>query len=145
LKPYTDKLSEYKTTIDQPSPASLLFDKYLIKQRQPSSIVNGLNDSITENLILSQKTPHSTSSFADMQDFLKDIECSKKNLDDNIKALWRNRDNSFLYCLTGTSLIDKDENERLRIKKLVDGYLNAITDDIEVRVSASVHAKNLHF
>jgi hypothetical protein len=105
LKAYDEKLDKHKMTIDCTSPKNLLFDKYLINQRQTQSVINDLNDSLTENLILKQ-TQQTTSSFADIQDRLKDIESSRKSLDENIRALWRNRDNSLLYCLAGTSVVD---------------------------------------
>lgn len=69
--------------------------------------------------------------FGDIKEVLKAVELTKKQIDMNAAQTMRERENKLANILSSVAS-GADQNERLRMKKLVDGCINAISTDVKV-------------
>ena len=93
---------------------------------QDAAIQAKLNESET----LAKNNKRKSSMFGDIKEVLKAVELTKKQIDMNAAQTMRERENKLANILS--SVASGDQNERLRMKKLVDGCINAISTDVKV-------------
>lgn len=81
------------------------------------------------------KSPRRKSSmFSDIKEMLKAVEYTKKQIENESSAAaggGLERDPKTFYTLSGSGAVD---SERARMKKLVDGCISAISNDVKVRL-----------
>jgi hypothetical protein len=120
-----------------------LFDKYLNEAKNSNRIFNNSNNNKTGEIINSvpkdplqivSETPRTSSMFEDIKEVLKAVELSKSQIDansmyDNLTA--RDRKNQKFYTNLNITDINSIQNERMRMKHLVDGCVNAISNDVQ--------------
>lgn len=71
-----------------------------------------------------------SSMFGDIKEILKAVEFTKKQLEAEADIANRERQNRMFYALS--SMTPHHDDERLRMRKLVDGCVNAISNDVKV-------------
>lgn len=94
---------------------------------QDAAIQAKLNESET----LAKNNKRKSSMFGDIKEVLKAVELTKKQIDMNAAQSMRERENKLANILSSVAS-GADQNERLRMKKLVDGCINAISTDVKV-------------
>ena len=94
---------------------------------QDAAIQAKLNESET----LTKNNKRKSSMFGDIKEVLKAVELTKKQIDMNAAQSMRERENKLANILSSVAS-GADQNERLRMKKLVDGCINAISTDVKV-------------
>lgn len=79
----------------------------------------------------SEAAKRKSSMFSDIKEMLKAVEFTKRQLEaDERGKRAGERDPRTFYALSGTL---EGDSERMRMKKLVDGCVNAISNDVKVK------------
>lgn len=133
----------------------LLFDKYLTQTQQLEDLIkahkqkedeiNKLN--LKEKSVLKQtlKSSPQKGLFSDFDEVLKEIENSKSMLENDINTLLHNRENNLFYHVVAeNSITSQDEKENIRMRKLVDGYLDAISNEVKKEVLQEIIDQSKH-
>lgn len=109
--------------------------KELKKGLNGESVIGSGGDRQREELetirekLQSEEKRRKSSMFSDIKEVLKAVEYTKNQIDSNAYKLSRERANKMFYLLNA---VPDEDSERLRMKKLVDGCIGAISNDVKV-------------
>ncbi|CAF0840022.1 unnamed protein product [Brachionus calyciflorus] len=128
------------------------FDDYLTRKntenlseilKQSNELLSELErqEEIKSNRVKEEmvKKANKPSMFSDIKDILKKVEISKNKIDTFMNEIDRKKNTKMFYLLN-----ENDKDEELRIKKLVDGCINAISNDVQKVVTQKMIDESRH-
>ncbi|XP_010903257.2 protein TALPID3 isoform X1 [Esox lucius] len=87
------------------------------------------------SLTLQQKSQPCPSMFEDAERVLRQVRLHKKTLEENLQAMLRAKDGETLHSQFEALSCNRDTTKEVRIKKTVDAWINALSEDIQVDIA----------